>query len=102
MDFHLQFEKGLAGTTPIEGRGKPLLHWCLLLLLAHSKIVAFVSTIFLKKRKKVKMSQCSIHIFIIHILKLKLLRKRKYYTMVGTFFYMNDVHFNQNRKFVES
>ena len=46
MDFHLQFEKGLAGTIPTEGRGKPLLHWCLLLLLAHSKFVAFVSTIF--------------------------------------------------------
>ena len=26
MDFHLQFEKGLAGTTPTEGRGKPLSH----------------------------------------------------------------------------
>ena len=78
MDFHLQFEKGLAGTTPTEGKGKPLLHWCLLLLLVHSKIVAFVSTIFLMKRKKEK-CQYSIHIFIIHILKLKLLRKRKYY-----------------------
>ena len=57
MDFHSQFEKGLAGTTPTEGKGKPLLHWCLLLLLAHSKIVAFVSTIFFKEKKKVKMSQ---------------------------------------------